>query len=85
MADDPARELAQLRAQAVKLRGHMASGILTVEGADGTGRVTYRTYAEMRTALGVLSRQISALSAQVEGAISRRRTSQIVITSRSGW
>jgi len=85
MADDPARDLARLRAQAVKLRGHMASGILTVEGADGTGRVTYRSYAEMRTALGVLSQQISALSAQVEGAISRRRTNQIVITSRSGW
>ncbi|ACK81218.1 phage head-tail joining protein [Methylorubrum extorquens] len=84
MADDPARDLARLRTQASKLRDAMASGILTVEGADGTGRVTYRSYAEMRLALGDLNQQINALDAQV-GGVTRRRTRQVVMTGRSGW
>jgi len=85
MADDPARDLARLRTQASKLRDAMASGILTVEGADGTGRVTYRSYAEMRLALGDLNQQINALDAQVSGGVTRRRTRQVVMTGRSGW
>lgn len=70
-----------LNAQIENLRNAMASGVLTVEDAD-TGRVTYRTYAEMRQALSdLLARQ----AAEAPTTIGPRRTRQVVMTGRSGW
>lgn len=74
MADDLTKQIANLRKS-------MASGILTVEDADN-GRVTYRTYGEMRQALSDLLAQQQAGSA---GSGAPRRTRQVVMTSRSGW
>lgn len=72
---------ADLTAQIESLRDAMASGVLTVEDVD-TGRITYRTYAEMRQALSDLeARQADAVA--VDGR--PRRTRQIVMTGRSGW
>jgi len=84
MADTPEQQLAKLRAQRVKLRAAMASGVLTVEGADNTGRVTYRTYPEMRQALRDLDRDIAVLVVATGGTV-MRRASQVVLTGRSGW
>lgn len=59
----------------------MASGVLTVESPD-TGRVTYRSYDEMRRVRADLIARRDAAS----GDLSRpRRTRQVVITGRSGW
>ncbi|SEP21563.1 hypothetical protein SAMN04487843_108220 [Methylobacterium sp. ap11] len=84
MADTPEQQLAKLRAQRVKLRVAMASGVLTVEGADNTGRVTYRSYDEMKKALRDLDRDIAALVVATGGTVVRR-ASQVVMTGRSGW
>lgn len=69
--------------QIVSLRRAMASGVLTVESAD-TGRVTYRSYTEMRQALGDLQ-QLKAAEDAKAGTIGPRRTRQVVTTGRSGW
>lgn len=69
--------------QIADLRRAMASGVLTVESAD-TGRVTYRSYAEMRQALSDL-RQLKAAEDASTGAPGPRRTRQVVTTGRSGW
>ncbi|MFH6783591.1 MULTISPECIES: phage head-tail joining protein [Methylobacterium] len=84
MADTPEQELVKLRAQRVKLRVAMASGVLTVEGADNTGRVTYRTYDEMKKALRDLDRDITALVVATGGTVVRPAR-QVVMTGRSGW
>lgn len=84
MADTPEQQLAKSRAQLVKLDAAMASGVLTVEGADNTGRVTYRSYAEMRQARADLVRRIVDMEASAGGAVARR-TRQVVMTGRSGW
>ncbi|WP_279358183.1 phage head-tail joining protein [Methylobacterium indicum] len=84
MADTPEQQLAKLRTQRVKLRAAMASGVLTVEGADNTGRVTYRSYDEMKKALRDLDRDIAALVVATGGTVVRR-TTQVVMTGRSGW
>ena len=70
-----------LTAQIAALRGAMASGVLTLEDAD-TGRITYRTYAEMRQALSDLLARQAAETPLVPGP---RRTRQVVMTGRSGW
>ncbi|WP_019905701.1 hypothetical protein [Methylobacterium sp. 77] len=59
----------------------MASGVLTVESPD-TGRVTYRSYDEMRRVRADLVARRDAANGNPFG---RRRTSQVVITCRSGW
>lgn len=70
-----------LTAQIVALQNAMASGVLTVEDAD-TGRITYRTYAEMRQALSdLLARQAE----ENADGFRPRRTRQIVMIGRSGW
>ncbi|KMO20645.1 phage head-tail joining protein [Methylobacterium platani] len=84
MADTPELQLAKLRAQLVKLDAAMASGVLTVEGADNTGRVTYRIYAEMKQARRDLVQRINALVVATGGTVTRR-ASQVVMTGRSGW
>ncbi|MGE7417816.1 phage head-tail joining protein [Methylobacterium tarhaniae] len=84
MADTPEQQLAKSRAQLVKLDAAMASGVLTVEGADNTGRVTYRSYAEMRQARADLVRRIADMEASAGGTVARR-TRQVVMTGRSGW
>lgn len=84
MAANTEIELAKLRRQLATLDQAMASGVLTVEGADGTVRVTYRSYAEMREARSDLSRRISALAASA-GTLVVRRTRQVVITGRNGF
>ncbi|ACL58759.1 phage head-tail joining protein [Methylobacterium nodulans] len=85
MADTPEQQLAKLRAQLAKLDRAMASGVLTVEQADNAGRITYRSYAEMRQARADLVRRIGDLEMQSGGVSRRRRTRQVVMTSRSGW
>jgi hypothetical protein len=84
MAANSELELAKLRRQLVVLDQAMGSGVLTVEGADGTGRVTYRSYAEMRDARADLNKRISALAAST-GVLAVRRTRQVVITGRNGF
>ncbi|ACL60603.1 phage head-tail joining protein [Methylobacterium nodulans] len=84
MADTPEQQLVKLRAQLAKLDRAMASGVLTVEQADNAGRITYRSYAEMRQARADLMRRISDLEVSVSGA-APRRTRQVVMTGRSGW
>ena len=84
MADTPEQQLAKLQAQLVKLDQAMASGVLTVEGADNTGRVTYRSYAEMRQARADLVRRIDALAGSISG-VAGRATRRIVMTGGSGW
>ncbi|KQP02650.1 hypothetical protein [Methylobacterium sp. Leaf93] len=74
MADDLDKRIANLKRS-------MSSGVLRVESAD-TGSATYRGYDEMRQALSDLERQKAAQEAAAGG---RRRTRQIVTTSRSGW
>jgi hypothetical protein len=59
----------------------MASGVLTVESAD-TGRITYRTYDEMRRARADLVARRDAALGTLSG---RRRTSRVVVSGRSGW
>lgn len=59
----------------------MASGVLTVESAD-TGRITYRTYDEMRRARADLIARRDATAGNPNG---HRRTSRIVVSGRSGW
>ncbi|GJD73358.1 phage head-tail joining protein [Methylobacterium goesingense] len=84
MATTPELDLAKMRVQLAKLDQHMASGILTIEGGDGIGRATYRSYAEMRAARSDLVGRINALAATIAAA-PIRRTRQVVVTSRSGW
>ncbi|MCJ2032723.1 phage head-tail joining protein [Methylobacterium sp. J-068] len=84
MAANPELDLAKLRRQLATLDQAMASGVLTVEGGDGTGRVTYRSYAEMRAARSDLVGRINALAATT-GAVQARRTRQVVITARNGF
>lgn len=83
MADDPSLQLAKLRAQLAGLDDAMASGVLTVEDAD-SGRITYRTYAEMRQARGDLAIRLRDLEGTL-GPLLRPRTRQIVMTGRNGW
>lgn len=83
MADDPNVVLAKLRAQLASLDDAMASGVLTVEDAD-SGRITYRTYAEMRQARSDLAARIRDLLGEVSPAL-RPRTRKVVMTGRSGW
>ncbi|MFE1601620.1 phage head-tail joining protein [Methylobacterium sp. ID0610] len=85
MADTPEQQLAKLRAQLAKLDQAMASGVLTVEQADNAGRITYRSYAEMKQARADLVRRINDLAATLPGAVVQRRTRQVVMTGRSGW
>lgn len=83
MADDVSLRLAKLRAQLVGLDDAMASGVLTVEDAD-SGRITYRTYVEMRQARADLALRIRDLEGTL-GPLLRPRTRQVVMTGRSGW
>ena len=85
MYETPAEQALRIRTQVAKLESAMSSGILTVEGADGTGRVTYRGYAEMRLALSDLNRKLASIAPGNGGAPAPRRTRQVVMTGRSGW
>ncbi|MGA0595408.1 phage head-tail joining protein [Enterovirga sp. CN4-39] len=62
-----------------RLKAAIASGVLTVE-TEGRGRVTYRSMAELRSALGDVERELAATSGS-----GVRRTRQVVLTSRSGF
>ncbi|MCJ2009796.1 phage head-tail joining protein [Methylobacterium sp. J-092] len=64
------------------LRAAIASGALTVEGAD-IGRVTYRSLDEMQRALSMVEAGLAAQNAA--GGVPRRRTRQVVVVGRSGW
>ncbi|MHC2089455.1 phage head-tail joining protein [Methylobacterium sp. CM6244] len=82
MADDLDKQIAGLRKQIADIDRTMASGVERVESAD-TGSVSYRKYDDLR-------RERSRLAASLEGLLGsttggRRRTRQIVTTSRSGW
>ena len=79
------QEIAKLRSQLVKLDQAMASGVRRVDGADGTGGITYGTYVEMRQARSDLVTKIYALEVTLGVAAGPRRTRQIVTTGRSGW
>lgn len=83
MTEDPTTVLARLRKQLSALDNAMSSGVLTVESAD-TGRVTYRTYGEMRQARGDLMLRVRALEARVDGTAARSPR-QVVVVGRSGW
>ncbi|SFV06072.1 hypothetical protein SAMN02799631_04348 [Methylobacterium sp. 174MFSha1.1] len=85
MYETDGQRLLKMRAQRLKLRAAMTSGVLTVEGADNTGRVTYRTYPEMRQALRDLDRDIADLATAIGEGSGVRRTRQVVMTGRSGW
>lgn len=73
----------KLRRQLADLEKSMRSGVLTVEGPD-TGRLTYRTYAEMQSARSELLRDIRAAEATASGARRPRRTRRIVLIGTSG-
>ena len=62
----------------------MASGVLTVERADGTGRVTYRDHDDMRRARSDLVRLIAALTANAAGT-PVRRVRRVVMSGDGGW
>ncbi|MCJ2098957.1 phage head-tail joining protein [Methylobacterium sp. E-046] len=83
MIDQRIALLAALKAQLISLDGAMASGVLTLEDAD-TGRITYRTYAEMRQARADLMARIRELETELSPVVPRR-TRQVVMTGRSGW
>lgn len=83
MTETPLQIATRLRRQLAALVKAMGSGVLTVEGPD-TGRVTYRTYAEMRSARSDLLRQIREAEAAVAGTPPRRRTRRIVVIGASG-
>ncbi|AWN55916.1 hypothetical protein [Methylobacterium sp. 17Sr1-1] len=85
MYETDGQRLLKMRAQLVKLDAAMVSGVLTVEGADNTGRVTYRTYAEMRQARRDLVQRITALAIAIGEGDGIRRARQVVMTGRSGW
>jgi hypothetical protein len=72
-----------LRRQLAALDKAMASGVLTVEGPD-TGRVTYRSYAEMRAARSDLLQRIREAEATATGVMPRRRARRIVLIGASG-
>lgn len=85
MAEEtPTQTLARLRRQLAELDRGMASGILTVESPD-TGRMTYRTYAEMRAARSDLLARIRELAAAVEGEAPRLQARRVVVMGRSGF
>lgn len=63
------------------LKRAIASGALTVESPD-TGRITYRSLAEMRQALAMIERD---LAGQQNNATRRRRTRAIVMSGSGGW
>lgn len=74
---------ANIDKQIAALENAMASGALRVEAPDAA-TITYRSYDEMRKALGDLYLR-KGVQAAAGGAIAPRRTRQIVTTSRSGW
>lgn len=85
MAEEtPTQTLARLRRQLADLDRAMASGILTVESPD-TGRMTYRSYSEMRAARSDLLARIRELAISVEGETPRRQSRRIVVMGRSGF
>ncbi|SFG92794.1 phage head-tail joining protein [Methylobacterium gossipiicola] len=69
--------------QIAALETAMASGALRVEAPDAA-TITYRSYDEMRRALGDL-RLRKAAQETAAGQIRPRRTRQIALTGRSGW
>ncbi|SFM76195.1 phage head-tail joining protein [Methylobacterium pseudosasicola] len=83
MIDQRIAFLANLRNQLAALDGAMASGVLTLEDND-TGRITYRSYAEMRQARADLLVRMRDLELELSPVVPRR-TRQVVMTGRSGW
>lgn len=79
---DPAQ--VRLRRELAGLERAMSGGVLTVEGPD-TGRVTYRSYGEMRAARSDLLRRIREAEAAATGVIPRRRARRIVLIGTSGF
>jgi hypothetical protein len=73
---------ATIEKQIATLESAMGSGALRVEAPDAA-TITYRSYDEMRRALADLQRRKAAQDAGA--GVARRRTRQIVTTSRSGW
>lgn len=82
MADDLDKKIADLRKQITGIDRTMASGIERVESAD-TGSVGYRKYDDLRRERSRLASILEGLLGSATGG--RRRTRQIVTTSRSGW
>lgn len=84
MSETPDQTATLLRRQLAALDKAMASGVLTVEGPD-TGRVTYRSYGEMRAARSDLLRRIRETEAAATGVAPRRRARRIVLIGTSGF
>ncbi len=84
MAETPAQTAARLGRELASLDKAMGSGVLTVEGPD-TGRVTYRSYDEMRSARSDKLRQLRDAEALAAGVPRRRRTRRIVMVGVSGF
>lgn len=84
MSETPEQIVTRLRLHLVALDRAMGSGVLTVERPDA-GRVTYRSYAEMRSARSDLMRRIQEAEAMTSGAVARPKTRRVVMLGRSGF